>query len=162
MNDVLPNVDHNKHGWCEDYVNQGGCCGADEAIYDGVCKNMSTDDEYFSAACDHTHEDFGRYNFVVNENNDGVVRGEAENSPFCSMLGRNQREWLKKSLRESSAKIKIVASGSVLLAQPNWSGSEGHCSSDDWDCYGVEQKVSVETKRFEKRFESTKHKTQTK
>ncbi|GMH91083.1 hypothetical protein TL16_g11955 [Triparma laevis f. inornata] len=140
LNTVLPNSAHNKHGWCDDYINNGGCCEADEKIYNGVCNNMSQDDELYFPACDHTHADFGKYNFLPNAANDGVVLGEAEDEPFCSMLGRNQREWLTTTLAESNAKIKLVASGSVLLAQPNWSGNEGHCSSDDWDCYRVEQK----------------------
>ena len=35
--------------------------------------------------------------------------------------------------------MKLIVSGSVVLSNPTWSGSSGHCSGDDWDCYQAEQ-----------------------
>jgi alkaline phosphatase D len=57
---VLPNPNHHKHGFCVDFVQEGGCCKADETIYNGVCNSMSKDEEFYGPACDHRHEDFGK------------------------------------------------------------------------------------------------------
>lgn len=49
----------------------------------------------------------------------GVHRRDAEQaSPFCEVLGRNQRQWLRRSLQSSRAAVKLVLSGSVLLHDP--------------------------------------------
>jgi len=37
----------------------------------------------------------------------------------------------------STADVKLIASGSVLLSQPTWASEKGACSGDDWDCYTV-------------------------
>ena len=136
---MLPNLGHNKHGWCTDYRLEGGCCEATEEVFLGACSSTSPEDEMYPYACDYTSHLFGTRNVRVGGGG-SLEQGEAEDLPFCSMLGMGQRGWLKRTIEESDAKIKIVASGSVLLSNPTWSGSEGKCSGDDWDCYNVEQK----------------------
>ena len=42
---VLPNLSHNKHGWCTDYLIEGGCCNATQEVYLGACAGASQDEE---------------------------------------------------------------------------------------------------------------------
>lgn len=63
------------------------------------------------------------------------------------MLGYPQRQWLRAAIQASRAPLKLVASGSVVLAKPNAANSEDalphsarqQCSGDDWDCYRAAQ-----------------------
>ena len=47
---------------------------------------------------------------------------------------------LVATLHALACSSQIIVSGSVLLANPTWSGDRGHCSGDDWDCYNGEQR----------------------
>lgn len=38
-----------------------------------------------------------------------------EESPFCEVLGYQQRVWLERALAASTAPLKLIVSGSVLL-----------------------------------------------
>jgi alkaline phosphatase D len=139
---VLPDPDHNKWGWCNDYLTNGNCCSVDESIKafcaDAVANGQ---DELFAQACDVKNEKFGTEPLLVVDghltNRDISHEDMLWNSGFCDMLGRAQRDWLKEELLGSTADVKLVVSGSVLLSQPTWAGDEGVCSGDDWDCFPV-------------------------
>jgi alkaline phosphatase D len=148
---VLIDSNHRKYGWCNDFLhggvdNEGSCCKLDELIYFGYCKQANAvDDPLYSIACDISSEEFGsipiRLDATLNVLTRDGIYGDHTGSSFCEVLGRPQREWLKTALRESDAAVKIVLSGSVLLALPNFDsdGTNGMkiCSGDDWDCYEV-------------------------
>ena len=38
--EVLPFPDHNRWGWCNDYVNDGNCCSLDEEICSSICSQV--------------------------------------------------------------------------------------------------------------------------
>ena len=57
--------------------------------------------------------------------------GSLQASNFCDVLGPQQRLWLQEGLRESTAPLKVIVSGSVIFGNPTYTGKEGPCSSDD-------------------------------
>ena len=61
-------------------------------------------------------------------------------SNFCDVLGPQQRMWLQEGLRESTAPLKVVVSGSVVFGNPTYIGHRGPCSSDD-----IEVRHSIST-----------------
>lgn len=41
-----------------------------------------------------------------------------QDSPFCEVLGREQRAWLQRELDRSTASLRLIVSGSVVLGRP--------------------------------------------
>eukprot|EP00613_Pedinella_sp_CCMP2098_P076997 CAMPEP_0171939682 /NCGR_PEP_ID=MMETSP0993-20121228/36516_1 /TAXON_ID=483369 /ORGANISM="non described non described, Strain CCMP2098" /LENGTH=601 /DNA_ID=CAMNT_0012581575 /DNA_START=397 /DNA_END=2202 /DNA_ORIENTATION=+ len=65
---------------------------------------------------------------------------EQQGSPHCEVLGRQQRAWLRGALEASTAPLKLLVSGSVLLGNPVSQGPfDSFCSGDDLDCYAAAQ-----------------------
>lgn len=169
--------------WCEDFLvngakqnegnnnfgleRMGSCCLKDEQIFFGWCLlNTSLSNVYFREACDVTYEHFGMRALTLDHNGDltepvDITEGDKfQESPFCDVLGRQQREWLRNELRSSSAALSVFVSGSVVLGNPthnycsgmfvtgkNRSNQESigteiscRCTGDDFDCYRVAQK----------------------
>jgi hypothetical protein len=101
---------------------------------------------------------FGHRSLVLNEITGdlevptGFVgnRDVYQESPFCEVLGREQRKWLRKAVNESTAAVKLFVSGSVLLGDPtNHTCGESvatgapvscRCGGDNLDCYTVAQR----------------------
>lgn len=121
--------------WCEDFLfggplGEGSCCNKDEKIFLGWCQlESSRQSEYFREACDPTYPNFGSRSLVLKDGEDGegfvLARPNGsepldvqQSSPFCEVLGRTQRRWLRRAVRESVAPLKLFVSGSVLLHNP--------------------------------------------
>eukprot|EP01038_Epipyxis_sp_PR26KG_P008218 gene8218-11124_t len=165
---VLPDTSgryaHEK-GFCSDFLSggldgKGSCCQKDELIFFGWCKIESNKfNKFYREACDPTYELFGHRSLVLNEltgelhEPDGSETVDSyQDSPFCEILGRNQRKWLRKALSSSQAAVKLIVSGSVLLNDPSYHSSCGsnsqieslknitcRCGGDNLDCYRVGQ-----------------------
>lgn len=63
--------------------------------------------------------------------------GESEeDSTFCELLGPRQRAWLDSVLAASTAPVKLIASGSVVLGSTGLDANtpanewRGHCSGE--------------------------------
>ena len=41
-----------------------------------------------------------------------------QDSPFCEVLGREQRAWLQRELDQSTASLRLIVSGSVMFGKP--------------------------------------------
>ncbi|KAL3684029.1 hypothetical protein R1sor_002051 [Riccia sorocarpa] len=111
---------------------------------------INKEKEIYEEACDPRSPRFGTRSLTVDPSGNLVeasgtelLDGRAE-SPFCDVLGREQRLWLQESLVRSEAPLKLVVSSSVLLGdlQPqmcDWDDEEPRstckCSGDDWECY---------------------------
>lgn len=156
--------------WCQNFLlsgvvpGTGACCDKDEQIFLGWCKLPSSiHSKYYRHACDVTYEGFAQLSLVL-KNGDLVPPDGTEPfdvyqaSPICEVLGKTQRMWLRSSLSASSAALKVIVSGSVLMANPlpsecaNYidlnasSSTYGQevsvnctCSKDDIDCYPAAQ-----------------------
>lgn len=151
---------HGDFRWCTDFLvngsavtGEGSCCGKDEAIFRGWCRaDSSRRHPLFGEACDPSHARFGTRMLVLDDAG-GIRPPDASDpvdlyqaSPFCDMLGRTQRLWFREALAASSAPLKLIASGSVAIGNPQWQrrtvdGEEvrAWCSGDNWDCYGAAQ-----------------------
>ena len=148
--------------WCQDFLyggydGQGTCCDKDEQIFFGWCLDEANkNSEYYEEACDVTSPKFGMRSLVLTDEGD-LIEPDAsypydvqQKSPFCEMLGRNQRKWLRQALSESKAPLKLIVSGSVVLAEPynstcatDYETGEPvycQCSGDDWGCYKPAQR----------------------
>ncbi|KAL4859501.1 hypothetical protein ACK3TF_000601 [Chlorella vulgaris] len=154
-NIVLKDSRHPQYAWCDDFLRTGGatglngsCCKADGQIADGWCKQEgSKADPLWDVACNPSSPHFGMQPLVAR---DGRLQprdverdaGESEeDSTFCELLGPRQRAWLDSVLAASTAPVKLIASGSVVLGSTGLDANtpanewRGHCSGDDWDCY---------------------------
>ncbi|CAM9266786.1 unnamed protein product, partial [Hapterophycus canaliculatus] len=138
--------------WCTDFLRgghggKGSCCRHDERIFFGWCLEPSSrDSPFWDEACDPSSREFGKRWLVFDEatgdlrHPDGTEEVDSQDSPFCEVLGREQRAWLQRELDRSTASLRLVVSGSVVLGRP---GNDSHdvggelcqCSGDDWDCY---------------------------
>ncbi|CAM9699898.1 unnamed protein product [Chrysoparadoxa australica] len=148
---------HASRGWCRDFlqggrIGEGSCCKFDEAIQLGWCKEEGNESsELWETACDHTSPLYGMTAVVLDQET-GVLREPDgtetfninQDSAFCEVLGSEQRYWLHKSLQESTAALRIIASGSVLIAEPgevhDCDGVPCACSGDDFSCYQFAQR----------------------
>eukprot|EP01034_Spumella_vulgaris_P023023 gene23023-29211_t len=167
---VLTTTEGAKHAhevaWCEDFLRsgvdgQGSCCGKDEAIFNGWCRrNDSSVHPFYRHACDVTFEHFGMKALVLNAEGDLIEPDGSEavdsyqSSPFCEVLGKAQRRWLRSAVRESTAAVKLFISGSVLLYNPlpytcgtffnttsqSTQNVQCRCGGDNMDCYSVAQR----------------------
>jgi len=162
LEDVLGNKTQSlqyKTEWCKDFLyggldGKGTCCNYDEEIQLGWCKiEENKNNELFEEACDINSEKFGLKSLILDSYTNTLRKPNGsepidifQDSPFCEVLGREQRIWLKNALKNSNAKIKIIASSSVLLGSDGIERTVGNntvpiqCSSDDWDCYNIAQK----------------------
>ncbi|CAB1097696.1 unnamed protein product [Ectocarpus sp. CCAP 1310/34] len=139
--------------WCVDFLRgghggNGSCCQHDEKIFFGWCLEPSSrDSPFWEEACDSSSREFGKRWLVFDEGTgdlrhpDGTEEVDSQDSPFCEVLGREQRAWLQRELDQSTASLRLIVSGSVVLGRP---GNNSHicedgepcqCSNDDWDCY---------------------------
>ncbi|CAM9938935.1 unnamed protein product [Ectocarpus sp. 6 AP-2014] len=139
--------------WCTDFLRgghggNGSCCQHDEKIFFGWCLEPSSrDSPFWEEACDSSSREFGKRWLVFDEGTgdlrhpDGTEEVDSQDSPFCEVLGREQRAWLQRELDQSTASLRLIVSGSVVLGRP---GNNSHiyedgepcqCSNDDWDCY---------------------------
>ncbi|CAN0040100.1 unnamed protein product, partial [Ascophyllum nodosum] len=142
--------------WCEDFLRgghggNGSCCAHDEQIYFGWCLEPSSrDSPYWEEACDTSSKDFGKRWLVYDDamgdvrEPDGTEEVDSQDSPFCEVLGREQRAWLQRELDQSTASLRLIVSGSVVLGKPGedaWKYEDEtiQCSWDDWDCFRVAQ-----------------------
>ena len=93
--EVLPFPDHNRWGWCNDYVNDGNCCSLDEEIALKFCLDPSNAaDPLFEQACDARHELWGTQPIKVDRTvappalSTDVTFGDRRwNYGFCDVLG---------------------------------------------------------------------------
>ncbi|CAM6118223.1 unnamed protein product [Calypogeia fissa] len=154
---VLAIANHPKHAWCEDFLHggdlgMGSCCSKDDEIFYGWClQENNKENILYPEACDPSSHLFGSRSFVVDSDGQlveasgsDVVDGRGE-SPFCEVLGKDQRLWLQESLALSNAPVKLVVSSSVLLGNPKPQMCENEgtvrtnmtclCTGDDWECY---------------------------
>lgn len=163
QNVVLKDKKHSSYSWCQDFLSTGGatgdgsCCKADGAIYYGWCQEAgSKADPQWQLACNASSPDFGMRPMYASNGSlhlrDVAYAAQTEEaSPFCEVLGSQQRRWLDALLSASSAPVKVIASGSVLFGSSglgnNSEGSQwtGRCSGDDWDCYRPAQLNLLQT-----------------
>ena len=146
--DFLYDEDYNEH--------KGSCCDKDEKIFYGWCKlESSKKSVYYREACDVSYELFGQRALILDENGDLKQPDDIDyldmfqTSPFCEVLGREQRKWLRKAVKDSTAAVKLFVSSSVLLENPskrkcainkdNGEDIECYCGGDNLDCYRVAQ-----------------------
>ena len=146
--DFLYDEDYNEH--------QGSCCDKDEKIFYGWCRlESSKESVYYREACDVSYELFGQRALVLDENgnlkppDDIDYLDMYQTSPFCEVLGREQRKWLRKAVKDSTAAVKLFISSSVLLENPskrkcainkdNGEDIDCYCGGDNLDCYRVAQ-----------------------
>ncbi|CAN0212970.1 unnamed protein product [Pylaiella littoralis] len=147
-------IEHFNTAWCTDFLKgghggDGSCCRHDERIFFGWCLEASNrESPFWEEACDTSSKEFGKRWLVYDEGTedlrlpDGTEEIDSQDSPFCEVLGREQRAWLQRELDQSTASLRLVVSGSVVLGRP---GNDTHtcdadgelcqCSGDDWDCY---------------------------
>ncbi len=170
---IQPHVtSSNEIAWCKDFLlggpyKQGTCCKKDEDIFFGWClQSNHRSHQYYRDVCDVTYENFGMKSLVYDAVNDDIIApefmkndktDESQVSPFCEVLGKQQRRWLRTSLPQLTAPVKLFVSGSVLLYDPSWhscgqysvthsNGSESmeevkcRCGGDNIDCYRVAQR----------------------
>ncbi|KAH9533048.1 hypothetical protein CY35_18G030200 [Sphagnum magellanicum] len=152
---VLPNLDHQEYAWCLDFL-QGGelgtgsCCDKDDLIFYGWClETTNKKNPLYAEACDPSSSRFGSRSLTVDAaghlheaSGSAVIDGRAE-SPFCEVLGREQRLWLQDTLSQSEAPLKLIVSSSVVLGNPkpqmcgraSGGNVECICTGDDWECY---------------------------
>lgn len=147
-----------KYVWCKDFLktaedmpvrSPGSCCIADDLVANKWClqpENKNTDNDFYNKVCNYTHPSFG-----LNLPGDWRTRlslPQDTPSPFCELLGTEQRSWLQKQLQmKSGSPLRLIASGSVLISNPlplpcdaPFSQLPCPCSEDNWDCYRVAQK----------------------
>jgi alkaline phosphatase D len=165
-------VSESRKAWCQDFLktggplNQGSCCSKDEDLYFGWCQLPSSHSHpYYREVCDVTFDKFGMRSFVLERSaeNGSVVDirlpkaddpvDTFKESPFCEVLGKSQRRWLRKVVKESTAAVKIFVSGSVLFDNPLFrpcgsyrnkttgdiEEAQCRCSGDNMDCFHVAQ-----------------------
>ncbi|CAM9620288.1 unnamed protein product, partial [Ascophyllum nodosum] len=159
---ILAEMDAGKNAtwltaWCDDFLRgghggNGSCCRQDEQIAFGWCLEPSSrESPYWEEACDTSSREFGKRWLVFDEGAgavrepDGTEEVDSQDSPFCEVLGREQRAWLQRELDRSTASLRLIISGSVVLGNPgddtSVCGDEPcQCSGDDWDCYRVAQR----------------------
>ncbi len=153
--------------WCKDFLlggslGRGSCCDKDEKIFFGWCAlNSSKASEYYRDACDVTYEHFGMRALVLSKDGStlSVPTGHElvdvqQESTFCEVLGKTQRRWLRRAVKQSTAPLKLFVSSSVLLHNPSpydcgvtgESGSNSAnnsvtctCGGDNMDCYRTAQ-----------------------
>lgn len=152
--------------WCQDFLHggalqKGTCCRKDEEIFFGWCnRNTSIANPLFPYACDVTSELFGMKSLRLDDRTGELVEKVsstdaidwAQESPFCEVLGRTQRKWLRKVVQESTAPLQVFVSGSVLVYNPTQSVCGEYvqdskppeevmcrCGGDNMDCFRVAQ-----------------------
>eukprot|EP00241_Pyramimonas_parkeae_P003592 CAMPEP_0114237380 /NCGR_PEP_ID=MMETSP0058-20121206/7357_1 /TAXON_ID=36894 /ORGANISM="Pyramimonas parkeae, CCMP726" /LENGTH=654 /DNA_ID=CAMNT_0001349413 /DNA_START=109 /DNA_END=2073 /DNA_ORIENTATION=+ len=162
--------------WCVDLVRggdtgDGSCCAKDSQMAKW-CAAPGMRDQHpalWQEACNASAPEFGQRSLVV-KGEGGVdwapqppdgsePRDMRQESPFCEMLGGQQRRWLEEALRKSNAPLKLVVSGSVVLGSATSEvcadaqallNRSSHlptcaCSSDEWDCYRPAQQNLLAT-----------------
>ena len=151
--------------WCEDFLfggedGLGSCCTKDEEFFFGWCRRAAPAvraTQAFREACDPTDPAYGARNWRLGADGTtlelpdpsaGWVGATAGAAPFCDVLGRDQRQWLRESLAASATegvRLNLVVSGSVLVdnaleaAEPcadgDPDGPRCYCTTDNFDCY---------------------------
>lgn len=156
---VLHNSSHPDFVWCKDLIKGnrakergGSCCDKDQKLFFGWCKDKKNKKhQMWKEACDPSFFAFGARAFKVNkkggiEETESATEADPIESPFCEILGRQQREWLEASLHKSKAPLKLIVSPSPVLANPLpvpcWGpiknvtrGGNCTCSGEDWECF---------------------------
>ena len=113
--------------WCEQFLE--GCCTKDDELYFGWCRTAKPSfrsTAAFREACEPWRVEYGAHNWKIEVGGEGLVLPEqeedggrvaesADDSPFCEILGPNQRQWLRRELEEQPAALTIVASPSPLF-----------------------------------------------
>jgi alkaline phosphatase D len=170
-NRVYPkHISWNEIAWCKDFLHggplgKGSCCAKDSQIYFQWCLNETHKSHHFYPdVCDVRYENFGMKSLVYDPVHDdiipaptfpspGVLTDEQQNSPFCEVLGKPQRKWLRHLTATSSAPVKLFVSGSVAIYDPspkecgayykdddnNEETVNCSCGGDNIDCYRVAQ-----------------------
>jgi alkaline phosphatase D len=166
-------IDQNEIVWCQDFLKgglldgQGSCCQKDQNIYFGWCQSsLHYSHPYYQDVCNITYEHFGMKSLIYDKLTDDIViprfgfndnLDDSQISPFCEVLGKSQRRWLRSLTSPvfssiTSAPVKIFISGSVILSNPAFvecgkykEGNETksalcRCSGDNIDCYSVAQR----------------------
>ena len=150
--------------FCQDFLyddsfyneHSGSCCDKDEKIFFGWCKLESSKSSiFYREACDVSYPLFGQRALVLDD--DGNLKEPDsieyldlyQSSPFCEVLGREQRKWLRQAVKDSTAVVKLFISSSVLLENPqkrkcgvnkdNGEDIDCYCGGDNLDCYRVAQ-----------------------
>ncbi|GAX80017.1 hypothetical protein CEUSTIGMA_g7456.t1 [Chlamydomonas eustigma] len=143
--------------WCKDFVlndgsfGVGSCCPRDDLLMQWCSQpGVNSSHPLWSNACDPTSLSYGLTPVAMNAetgalnvvDNEMYAKQQAQlwpwlvkASPICDVLGVTQRRWLQQELASSSAPLRIIASGSVPFGSIGFSGSQGSCSGDDWECW---------------------------
>lgn len=169
-------LNRNELAWCEDFLRggwkgQGTCCSKDEQIFFQWCLDPAhRHHSYYRDVCDVSYENFGMKSLIYDPVHDDIIppppldgtsstvlHDDSQESPFCEVLGKSQRKWLKSALRASRAPVKLIVSGSVLLYDPSVHVCQRYpltlpngtivmqeipcrCGGDNLDCYRVAQR----------------------
>lgn len=124
---------HSWREWCGDFLGQvtkkrWSCCDKDEKLFQAWCSHpIHRNHSLWEEACNPSHEAFGSQKISVRKKASDVGlwevevedNPEAQNSQYCEVLGRQQRQWLQEELQDSVAPIKIIVSPSPVFANPN-------------------------------------------
>ncbi|GFR47159.1 hypothetical protein Agub_g8850 [Astrephomene gubernaculifera] len=158
---VLTQPVHTAFGWCRDFLlddgttGRGSCCTKDDDLAAWCALPGSRNSPLWSVACDPTSSSWASRPLVLAADNTSLLTADerlwddassvqalwprllqAHDSPVCEVLGAAQRSWLSRHLAASRAALTLVASGSVLLGNLNWTNpEEGACSGDEWSCW---------------------------
>ena len=112
---------HQERAFCQDFLyggpkGQGTCCDKDEKIFFGWCRiPTNVLSPLWREACDVSYEMFGHRSLVLNHTgglevmtgvggsgngngggaafSDGKIKDVSQESSFCDVLGREQRQW---------------------------------------------------------------------
>jgi len=130
-----PVASNHKYAFCHDFLKggldgMGTCCKKDEHIFLGWClKPAAKSHKLYREACDPTFDKFGFRSIVLDRvegiklatgNDGGTLRDNFQESPFCDVLGRNERRWFQAALLASTAPVKLIVSGSVAMGNPDF------------------------------------------
>ena len=162
-------VSMNEITWCEDFIHggpigKGTCCSKDQTIYYKWCLvPENKHHQYYRDVCDVTYEQFGMKSLVYDPITNDIIPAknlpddlydQQQGSPFCELLGKQQRKWLRHLTSTSSSPVKLFVSGSVAIYDPSpfscgqyytdednstMKTSQCYCGGDNVDCYRVAQ-----------------------
>ena len=95
----------------------------------------SAADPLWQVACNYSSPLFGTQPLVVHDGRlqprdveQGAEQSE-EDSPFCELLGPQQRAWLESTLAARTAPVKLIASGSVVFGS---TGLQENSADNEW------------------------------